>query len=83
MIVMTPGSNLLAVYEPLPQWLNFLAVTGCMLLGAFGVLIWFLFLRKKRKRKYRHHHEKRPLNPTLAETGGLPPKRNPDEPPQL
>ncbi len=83
MIVMKPGPNLLAVLQPLPQWLNFLAVVGCMLLGALGVLIWYVFFRKKRKRKYKHHREKRPLNPTLAETGGLPPKRDPDLPPQL
>ena len=84
MIVTKLGPNLLAVLQPLPPWLNFLAVAGCMLLGAFGVLIWYVFFRKKRKRKYRHHHrEKHPLNPTLAETGGLPPKRDPDEPPQL
>ena len=73
---------MLAVFEPLPQWVNFLAVAGCMLLGAGGSLVWFVAFRKKRKRKRRHHnHEKRPLNPTLAETGGLPPKRDPDQPP--
>ena len=80
---MKPGPNLLAVLQPLPPWLNFLAVAGCMLLGALGVLIWYLFFRKKRKRKHKHHRDKRPLNPTLAETGGLPPKRDPDEPPPL
>lgn len=83
MIVMKPGPNLLAVFQPLPQWLNFLAVVGCMLLGALGVLIWFLYFRKKRKRKYKHHREKRPLNPTLAETGGLPPKRDLNDQPPL
>ena len=76
------GTTLLAVYAPLPQWLNFVAVAGGMLLGAVGVLIWYLFFRKKRKRKRRQHHrEKRPLNPTLAETQGLPPRRDPDQPP--
>ena len=75
---------MLAVFEPLPQWLNFLIVAGCMLLGAVGSLIWFVTFRRKKKRKRKlHHHEKRPLNPTLAETGGLPPKRDPDEPPAL
>jgi hypothetical protein len=84
MSVMKPGPNLLAVLQPLPPWLNFLAVAGCMLLGALGVLIWYLFFRKKRKRRHKpQHREKRPLNPTLAETGGLPPRREPDEPPQL
>jgi hypothetical protein len=79
---MNAGSTILAVFEPLPQWVNFLAVAGCMLLGAVGSLVWFVAFRKKRKRKRRHHnHEKHPLNPTLAETGGLPPKRDPDQPP--
>ncbi len=67
---------LLSVYEPLPQWLNFLAMAGGLLLGTFVVLIWFLAHRKKRKRKRKsRHHEKRQLNPTLAQTGGLPPLR--------
>ena len=73
---------MLAVFAPLPQWLNFLAMAGGMLLGILAVLIWFLFFRKKRKRKRRqHHHEQRLSNPTLAKTGGLPPKRDPDQPP--
>jgi hypothetical protein len=79
---MNTATTILAVFEPLPQWLNFLAVGGCMLLGALASLIWFLAFRTKRKRKRRHHErEKRPINPTLSETGGLPPKRNPNQPP--
>jgi len=67
---------LLAAMEPLPQWLNFLAMALVVLLTAIGSLIWFLAFRKKRKRKRKlHHHEKRQLNPTLAQTGGLPPRR--------
>jgi hypothetical protein len=80
---MNSGPTLLAAFEPLPPWVNFLAVAGGMLLGAIGVLVWFLQFRKKRKRKRRpSHHEKRQLNPTLAETGGLPPKRDPNDPPR-
>jgi hypothetical protein len=72
---------MLAVYEPLPQWANFLAMAIAILFAAAGSLVWFLTFRKKRKRKRRHHHrEKRQLNPTLAELGGLPPKRGPDQP---
>jgi len=74
--------KMLAAFEPLPPWANFLAMAGGMLLGAVGVLVWFLRFHKKRRRKHRpHHREKRPLNPTLAETGGLPPKRDPNQPP--
>jgi len=73
---------MLADTAPLPQWGNFLAMALAILLVAIGCLIWFLMFRKKRKRKRRHHsHEKRQLNPTLAECGGLPPKRDdPDSP---
>jgi hypothetical protein len=60
--------------QPLPQWGNFLAMALSILLVAIGSLIWFTMFRKKRKRKHRpHHHEKRQLNPTLSECGGLPP----------
>jgi hypothetical protein len=62
---------------PLPQWLNFLAMAVALLLGVFGVFLWAVMFRKKRhrKRRKRHEHEKRQLNPTLAESGGLPPLR--------
>jgi FtsZ-interacting cell division protein ZipA len=36
---------------------------------------------EKRRRRKRSHHRHRPLNPTLAETGGLPPIR-PEDPPE-
>ncbi len=67
---------MLAAMEPLPEWLDFLAMTLAILLASVGSLIWFLVFRKKRKRKHRQHsHEKSQLNPTLAECGGLPPPR--------
>jgi len=34
--------------------------------------------RRHRHRRHRHHRQ---INPTLAETGGLPPLREPDKPP--
>ncbi len=34
-----------------------------------------------RHRRHRGRREHRPLNPTLAQTGGLPPIRSPDQPP--
>ncbi len=37
--------------------------------------------QSKRKRWRRPRREHRPLNPTLAQTGGLPPVRDPDQPP--
>jgi hypothetical protein len=37
---------------------------------------------KSRHRRHRHHrHENRPRNPTLADTGGLPPRRPEGQPP--
>jgi hypothetical protein len=80
---MNAGTTLLAVFEPLPQWLNFLAMFLALLLGTFSVLIWTVKFGKRRRRKHKHHKhrqsrdERRP-NPTLAETGGLPPPRAPD-----
>jgi hypothetical protein len=78
--VINSGSILLAASAPLPQWqsqwLNFLAIAIPLLLAAIGALVWLVKFRKKRKRKYRQrHHEERKLNPTLAESGGLPPVR--------
>ncbi len=72
---------MLAALQPLPQWLNFLAMAGAILLAAACSLAWFLVFKTKRKRKRRHHHrEKRQPNPTLNQTGGLPPRRDPNPP---
>jgi hypothetical protein len=74
---MNSGETLLAAFQPLPQWANFLAMALAVLLAAVSALIWLVAFRKKRKRKYRSHnsHKPRKLNPTLAESGGLPPAR--------
>ncbi|MBI3852132.1 MAG: hypothetical protein HY298_17885 [Verrucomicrobia bacterium] len=37
--------------------------------------------RHRHRRRHRHRKEHRPRNPTLAETGGLPPIRPEDQPP--
>ena len=73
---------MLAVFEPLPQWFNFLAMAIAVLLAAIITLFCLAIFRKKRKRKHRHRHhrEKRQINPTLAETGGLPPVREDEKP---
>ena len=34
----------------------------------------------RRKKRHRRHHRERPRNPTLSETGGLPPVRSPHDP---
>ena len=69
--------------DPSSDWLVFLGMmlAICLPVGAF--VIWLLVFRhrgKKQHRKNRKRHH-RQLNPTLAQTGGLPPLRGPGEPP--
>ena len=65
------------------DWLIFLSIFVPVALAVGGFIIWFMISRKSRKhrRKHRKRHH-RQLNPTLAQTGGLPPLRGPDEPPR-
>ncbi|HEY4416516.1 MAG TPA: hypothetical protein VGO57_12565 [Verrucomicrobiae bacterium] len=58
------------------SWLIFLGimVLVCFALGIF--VVWFtLFRNKGGKRKRKNHKRRRQKNPSLAETGGLPPVR--------
>lgn len=67
--------------SPAIEWLGFLLFLLLMTVCMGGVIVWFKTGRKgrpKRKRKHRHHHHS---NPTLAQSGGLPPKRDPNQPP--
>ena len=83
---MNSGETVIAVIGPLPAWARFLIMTGALLVGVVAVLIWVLLSRGKpprhhhRKRR-RNFHEPRKANPTLAETGGLPPPRVSGNPP--
>jgi hypothetical protein len=66
-----------------PEMVDLLIMTGAILLVAIGALIWAFFIRKRgprRRRKSRHHHEQRLPNPTLAQSGGLPPVRSEEKP---
>ena len=65
------------------DWLVFLAILIPVALVIGGMIFWFTFRGKNGKRRHRHDKRKkrRKLNPTLANTGGLPPLRRPDEPP--
>jgi hypothetical protein len=78
------ASALFIVSPTATDWVIF-----CIMAVAIGspialIVIWAVFFRKRgthRPRKHRRHrHMRRQLNPTLAETGGLPPVR-PQEPP--
>lgn len=58
-------------------------MAGVFALIAIGALVWVFYFRKpgrRHRRKHRHHRERRSVNPTLAQTGGLPPPRPPEPP---
>jgi len=73
-----------AVGRLTPEWIDFFIMLGSFLLVAAGALIWLFFIRKpgKRRRKRRHHQEHHLPNPTLAQSGGLPPIRKEEKPPR-
>jgi hypothetical protein len=60
------------------SWLDFFALLGAVILGVAVVVLWRLAFQGKPKRKRRHPGHGR-TKPTLAEMGGLPPKRSHDE----
>jgi hypothetical protein len=67
------------------DWLIFVAILLAIGIGIACFIIWLFLFRKSGKKKHKHgkrrrHHRK--LNPTLAETGGLPPAREPNQPPR-
>jgi heme/copper-type cytochrome/quinol oxidase subunit 2 len=68
--------------SPATDWLIFLVMLIAIGLGISILVVWMVVFRskpqKKRKRRHRHHRQH---NPTLAQGVGLPPMRDPDEPP--
>jgi len=68
----TSDASLFEIQEYLLQF-------GAVVISGALVLAWALVFKKKRRYKYkfrRHSREHHPMNPTLAETKGLPPLRN-------
>jgi heme/copper-type cytochrome/quinol oxidase subunit 2 len=64
------------------DWLIFIAILLTVGIVIACFVIWlFLFRKSGKKRKHRQRRQHRRLNPTLAQTGGLPPKRDPNIPP--
>lgn len=63
------------------DWLAFSAILLLVCLAIAGVLVWALMFRQKGKKQKRRKRRHRHMNPTLAQTGGLPPKRDPNQPP--
>jgi predicted MFS family arabinose efflux permease len=64
-------------------WRDYFAVPAAVALAALISFTWAILFRKKHRRHHhrRHRRQHRPLNPTLAQTGGLPPTRKPENPP--
>jgi hypothetical protein len=69
-----------------PEWLDLFVVLAAIFLLVLGIFFWALLIRKRkgtrRRIRRRHHRKQRPANPTLAQTGGLPPVREEKNPPQ-
>ena len=65
------------------DWMFFGLMLLAIGLGITGFIVWFYVSTKanKKKRK-RHHRYHKHVNPTLAQTGGFPPVRQPNEPPK-
>ena len=66
------------------DWITFIILFITVTLPIPGFALWLMFFRKK-GHKHGHKHRKRRkhrrINPTRAQTGGLPPKRDPNQPP--
>jgi hypothetical protein len=54
----------------LPVWTDFSIVADTIILVALAALVWAVFFRERPRRQ---HKNRRHLNPTLAQVGGLPP----------
>ena len=65
------------------DWLVFLAILLAVGIGVTSFFVWLMLFRKSGKKRKSHRQRKhRRMNPTLAQTGGLPPMRQPGEPPR-
>jgi len=67
------------------DWLIFSVMVLTIGVAVGIVTIWAVLFRPKTGKKHRHKHRRkrhsRQHNPTLAQTGGLPPPRDPNQPP--
>ncbi len=68
--------------NPALEWLGFVGFLLVLFVCLGGFIVWVRLAKSSHpKRKHRQHRHHRPVNPTLAQTGGLPPKRDPNLPP--
>ena len=59
-----------------PAWVDFFIVLGVIALVTIGAFIWaVVFHNNAKPRRKRRRRHRRQINPTLAQTGGLPPVR--------
>jgi hypothetical protein len=67
------------------DWAVFAIMAGTIGVAVCAATLWFIFYRPKskkhRRKKHRRKRHSRQHNPTLAQTGGLPPPRDPNKPP--
>ncbi len=72
----------LSAKGPVADWLVFIVMLAAIGIGVTIVVVWMVVFRPKtKKRRKRHHRQHRRHNPTLAQSGGLPPMRGSDQPP--
>lgn len=72
----------LSAKGPAADWLMFIVMLAAIGLGVGTVVVWmFVFRPKSKKRRKRHQRRHRRHNPTLAQSGGLPPVRDSNQPP--
>jgi hypothetical protein len=57
-----------------------IAILGSIVAVGLFIMVYLLLTRKP-KQKRKNINKRRKLNPTLAQTGGLPPPRDPNSPP--
>jgi len=58
------------------EWVELFILFGAIALVVLLAFFWAIFFRKSGKRRRIHRHRRHcSLNPTLAESGGLPPVR--------
>ena len=66
------------------DWLFFGVMLLAVGMGVTGFIVWFSLKKKsgKKKQRKRRHRDDRQHNPSLAQTSGLPPRRDPNQPPR-
>lgn len=67
--------------SPVLQWMGLIVFFLLLFVCLGGIIAWYQTGRSTRAKRKRKHRHRRPTNPTLAQTGGLPPKRDPNQPP--